>query len=63
MGILEDNFVSLLDLDTLQERNDLRLPEGQLGTDIKDAFDKEETGILVSPLNLDCFRTFISGSV
>jgi translation initiation factor 5A len=46
MEVGDDGFVSLLDLDTLEERNDMKLPEGELGQQVKDAFEKDETGIL-----------------
>lgn len=48
MSINEDAFVSLLNLDTCDEKADLKLPEGEMGQQIRDAFDKDETGILVS---------------
>jgi len=46
MSINDDGFVSLLDMDTLNEKNDLKLPEGEMGTGIKDAYEKDESGIL-----------------
>jgi translation initiation factor 5A len=42
----DDGFVSLLDMDTMIEKNDLKLPEGEIGTGIKDAYEKDESGIL-----------------
>jgi translation initiation factor 5A len=48
IDIKEDNFVSLMDLTTCDTKDDLRLPEGKLGEDIKAAFEKDETGILVN---------------
>lgn len=48
MSINEDGFVSLLNLDTCEEKADLKLPEGELGGQIRDAFEKDETGILVT---------------
>lgn len=37
-----------MDLDTCETKDDLKLPEGELGETIKQAFEKDETGILVS---------------
>jgi len=48
MSINEDAFVSLLNLDTCDEKADLKLPEGEMGQQIRDAFEKDETGILVT---------------
>ncbi|KAK0394700.1 hypothetical protein QR680_000883 [Steinernema hermaphroditum] len=48
LAINEDGFVSLMDLETCETKDDLRLPEGELGSQIKDAFEKDETGILCS---------------
>jgi len=49
LSIDEEGFVSLLD-DTLGTKEDLKLPEGELGQQIKEAFDKEgeSGGILVT---------------
>lgn len=44
----KDGFVSLLDMDTCEEKNDLKLPEGEMGAQIRDSFEKDESGILVS---------------
>lgn len=46
MAIGDDGFVSLLDLETCEEKNDLKLPEGELGQQIRDALEKDESGIL-----------------
>jgi len=46
MSINEDGFVSLLNLDTCEEKADLKLPEDDMGKQIRDAFEKDETGIL-----------------
>jgi translation initiation factor 5A len=46
MSINDDGFVSLLDMDTLNEKNDLKLPESELAAGIRDAFEKDESGIL-----------------
>jgi len=48
MAIQDDGFVSLLDLDTCEERNDVKMPEGEMEKQIRDAFEKDETGILCS---------------
>ncbi|VDO94945.1 unnamed protein product [Soboliphyme baturini] len=50
MAINDDGFVSILDMDTLNEKSDLKIPEGELGQQIKDAFEKDESGILVNCL-------------
>lgn len=52
MAIQDDGFVSLLDLDSCEERNDVKMPEGEIGSQIKDAFEKDETGILVRSWSL-----------
>jgi len=46
MSINEDGFVSLLNLDNCEEKADLKIPEDDLGKQIRDAFEKDETGIL-----------------
>jgi len=51
MSINEDGFVSLLNLDSCEEKEDLKLPEGELGQQIRDAFEKDETGILLTVVN------------
>lgn len=48
IDIGEDGFVSLL-LDDGTTKDDLKLPEGELGTQIKEAFD-EGKDLLVSVL-------------
>jgi len=48
MAIQPDGFVSLLDMDTLAERSDLKVPDGELGQQIQDSFEKDEGGILVT---------------
>lgn len=45
---IDDNFVSLMDMDTCDTKDDLKLPEGELGDQIKQAFEKEENGIMLS---------------
>jgi len=47
----DDGFCSLLDMDTCEEKNDLKIPEGELGSQIRDAFKKDETGILCTVVN------------
>lgn len=37
-----------MDLDTCETKDDLKLAEGELGEQIKQAFEKDENGILVS---------------
>jgi len=46
MSINEDGFVALLNLDSCEEKEDLKLPDDDLGKQIRDAFEKDETGIL-----------------
>ena len=41
-----------MDLDTCETKDDLKLPEGEIGEQIKQAFEKDENGILVSYLIL-----------
>uniref|UniRef100_A0A915KJV1 Eukaryotic translation initiation factor 5A n=1 Tax=Romanomermis culicivorax TaxID=13658 RepID=A0A915KJV1_ROMCU len=48
MAINDDGYVSLLDMETCDEKNDLKLPEGEMGAQIRDAFEKDESGILIS---------------
>lgn len=48
LAIDEDGYVSLLD-DALGTKEDLKLPEGELGQQIRDAFEKEgDAGMLVT---------------
>lgn len=58
MSINDDGFVSLLDMDTCEEKNDLKMPEGEMGTGIRDAFEKDESGILVKIYNFCLFLIF-----
>uniref|UniRef100_A0A915AK43 Eukaryotic translation initiation factor 5A n=2 Tax=Parascaris univalens TaxID=6257 RepID=A0A915AK43_PARUN len=46
LSINDDGYVSLMDLDTCDTKDDLKLPEAELGEQIKQAFEKDETGIL-----------------
>uniref|UniRef100_A0A914CPY4 Eukaryotic translation initiation factor 5A n=1 Tax=Acrobeloides nanus TaxID=290746 RepID=A0A914CPY4_9BILA len=48
LAINEDNYVSLMDLESCDTKDDLKLPEGELGDQIKQVFEKDETGILLS---------------
>ena len=48
LSITEDGFVSLMDLDTCDTKDDLRLPEGELGDQIKGAYEKDDSGILIA---------------
>lgn len=41
-----------MDLDTCETKDDLKLPEGDLGDQIKQAYEKDENGILVSSRRL-----------
>jgi translation initiation factor 5A len=43
IDIADDGFVSLLDDDKNETRDDIKLPAGDLGTEIKDRFEKEES--------------------
>lgn len=47
LAINDDSYVSLMDLDTCDTKDDLKLPEGALGDEIKAAFEKDESSILV----------------
>lgn len=46
LSINDDGYVSLMDLDTCETKDDLKLPEADVGEQIKQAFEKDETGIL-----------------
>jgi translation initiation factor 5A len=48
LAINEDAYVSLMDLESCETKDDLRLPEGELGEQIKSAFEKDESGLLCS---------------
>ena len=48
LSVNDDGFVSLMDLETCETKDDLRLPEGDLGQQIKDAFEKDENGLLLT---------------
>lgn len=50
--------MSLMDLDTCDTKDDLKMPEGDLAEQIKQAFEKDESGILVSFTALSFLLTF-----
>uniref|UniRef100_A0A0M3IG36 EIF-5a domain-containing protein n=1 Tax=Ascaris lumbricoides TaxID=6252 RepID=A0A0M3IG36_ASCLU len=54
LSINDDGYVSLMDLDTCETKEDLKLPEAELGEQIKQAFEKEENGILASSKESYC---------
>jgi translation initiation factor 5A len=43
LDISDDGFVSIMDEDKNETRDDIKLPAGDLGTEIKAKFDNEET--------------------
>ncbi|KAE9419540.1 hypothetical protein Angca_006623 [Angiostrongylus cantonensis] len=45
---IEDGFCSLMDPETCDLKDDLKMPEGELGNQIKEALDKDEGSVLVS---------------
>jgi len=53
MSINPDGYISLLDMDTLAERNDLKVPDSELGQQIREAYEKDESGILCTVVNAD----------
>ena len=46
MSIEDDGFLSMFDNDNSTLKEDLKMPEGELGQQIRDAFEKDEGGIL-----------------
>ena len=48
LSILDDGYVSLMDLENCETKEDLKLPEGELGEQIRQANEKDENGILLS---------------
>lgn len=48
MDIDADGFVSLMDPESSETKDDLRMPEGEVGEQIKGAFEKDESGIMVT---------------
>ena len=45
---IEDGYCSLMDPETCDLKDDLKMPEGDLGNQIKEALDKDEGSVLVS---------------
>ncbi|KJH47011.1 Eukaryotic initiation factor 5A hypusine, DNA-binding OB fold protein [Dictyocaulus viviparus] len=45
---IDEGFCSLMDPETCDLKDDLKMPEGELGTQIKEALDKDEGSVLVS---------------
>ena len=43
-----DGYVGLMDLESCNTKDDLKLPEGDLGKEIKANYEKDESGILVA---------------
>lgn len=56
IDISDDGFVTLMN-DKGETRDDLRIPEGELGQKIRDEFGKEDITVIVSSL---CFWCLIS---
>lgn len=54
IDISDDGFVTLMN-DKGETRDDLRIPEGELGQKIKDEFGKEDITVIVSIYSLKCF--------
>ncbi|KAE9550542.1 hypothetical protein FO519_006234 [Halicephalobus sp. NKZ332] len=48
LSINDDGFVSLMDLETCDTKDDLRLPDGELGQQIKEASEKDDVELLVT---------------
>jgi len=48
LDITKEGYVVLMDLESSETKEDLKVPEGELGDQIKNAFEKDESGILVS---------------
>uniref|UniRef100_A0A8R1DM45 EIF-5a domain-containing protein n=1 Tax=Caenorhabditis japonica TaxID=281687 RepID=A0A8R1DM45_CAEJA len=47
MSIEEDGFCSLMDPESCDLKDDLKMPEGDLGNSIREALDKDEGSVLV----------------
>ncbi|CAD6190255.1 unnamed protein product [Caenorhabditis auriculariae] len=45
---IDDGYCSLMDPETCDQKDDLKLPEGELATQIRDALAKDEGSVLVS---------------
>jgi hypothetical protein len=77
LSINEDGFVSMMDLESCETKDDLRLPvtfplfilsilkfqEGEVGDQIKQAFEKDENGILVTTYFLTLNNNIFSLSI
>ncbi|KAI1727640.1 eukaryotic elongation factor 5A hypusine, DNA-binding OB fold domain-containing protein [Ditylenchus destructor] len=48
LSVNEDGFLSLMDLESCDTKDDLRVPEGDIGVQIKQAYEKDENGILLT---------------
>ena len=48
MDIDADGFASLMDPESSETKDDLKLPEGELGDQIRAAFEKDDCGLNVS---------------
>ena len=44
---IDDGFFSLMDPETCDQKDDLRVPDNEIGQQIRDAFEKEEGSVLV----------------
>lgn len=47
MSIEEDGFCSLMDPESCDLKDDLKMPEGDLGNSIREALEKDEGSVLV----------------
>ena len=45
---IDDGFVNLMDPESCDTKDDLKLPEGELGQQIQEAFEKDEGGIMLT---------------
>lgn len=48
MAIDDEGFAALMDLETCEEKNDLKLPETEIGDAVRKAFKDDESGVLVT---------------
>uniref|UniRef100_A0A915E9M1 Eukaryotic translation initiation factor 5A n=1 Tax=Ditylenchus dipsaci TaxID=166011 RepID=A0A915E9M1_9BILA len=48
LSINDDEFLSLMDLETCETKDDWRVPYDELGTPIKQAFEMDENALLIS---------------
>lgn len=61
LAIDDEGFISMLDQDTLEPKEDLKLPDGDLGASIKAEYAKDENGILltvVSAMGEECIMAY-----